>query len=113
MPAPTPQRVITAVDDLASDATALLQEVVRTPSQTGAEEAAQLMVAGYMREIGLDVDVWEPDPQELTPYAEHVGEFDTMAGRPNVVGKWTGSGGGRSLILNGHIDTVEPGVRDQ
>ena len=113
MPAPTPQRVITAVDDLASDATALLQELVRTPSLTGAEEAAQLMVAGYMREIGLDVDVWEPDPQELTPYAEHVGEFDTMAGRPNVVGKWTGSGDGRSLILNGHIDTVEPGVRDQ
>jgi acetylornithine deacetylase len=113
MPAPATQRVITAVDDLTSDATALLQKLVRTPSLTGAEEAAQLIVAGFMREIWLDVDVWEPDPQELAPYAEHVGEFDTMAGRPNVVGKWTGSGGGKSLILNGHIDTVEPGVRDQ
>jgi acetylornithine deacetylase len=113
MPAPTTQRVITAVDDLASDATSLLQELVRTPSLTGAEETAQLVVAGFMREIGLDVDVWEPDPRELAPYAEHVGEFETMAGRPNVVGKWTGSGDGKSLILNGHIDTVEPGVREQ
>ena len=113
MPAPTPHRVITAVDDLASDATALLQQLVRTPSLTGAEEAAQLVVASFMREIGLDVDVWEPDPRELAPYAEHVGEFETMAGRPNVVGKWTGSGHGKSLILNGHIDTVEPGVREQ
>jgi acetylornithine deacetylase len=86
---------------------------VRTPSLTGAEENAQRIVARYMREIGLQVDVWEPDPQELAPYAEHVGEFETMAGRPNVVGKWPGSGGGKSLILNGHIDTVEPGVRDQ
>lgn len=113
MPAPTSQRVLAAVDDLALDATALLQELVRTPSLTGSEEAAQLVVARFMREIGLDVDVWEPDPRELAPYAEHVGEFETMAGRPNVVGTWTGSGGGKSLILNGHIDTVEPGVRDQ
>lgn len=113
MSAPTPQRVIDRVDELAPAATALLQELVRTPSLTGAEEAAQSIVARFMREIGLDVDVWEPDPAELAPYAEHVGVFDTMAGRPNVVGKWTGSGGGKSLILNGHIDTVEPGVRDQ
>jgi acetylornithine deacetylase len=113
MPAPTPRQVLAAVDDLTVPATALLQELVRTPSLTGAEHNAQQIVARYMRDIGLRVDVWEPDPQELAPYAEHVGEFETMSGRPNVVGKWTGSGGGKSLILNGHIDTVEPGVRDQ
>lgn len=113
MPAPTTQRVIDAVDDLAPDAVALLQELVRTPSLTGDEAAVQEIVARSMRDAGLDVDVWEPDPVELAPYAEHVGEFETMAGRPNVVGKWPGSGGGKSLILNGHIDTVEPGVRDQ
>jgi acetylornithine deacetylase len=102
-----------AVDDLAPDAVALVQELVRTPSLTGEEAAVQQIVARFMRAAGLEVDIWEPAPQELAPYAEHVGEFETMAGRPNVVGKWTGSGGGRSLILNGHIDTVEPGVRDQ
>ena len=29
-----------------------------------------------------------------------------FSGRPNVVGVWKGSGGGRSLLLNGHVDTV-------
>jgi acetylornithine deacetylase len=32
-----------------------------------------------------------------------------MAGRPNVVGVRKGSGGGRSILLNGHIDVVDPG----
>lgn len=113
MTTPSEQGVIETVGRLTGRATALLQELVRTPSLTGEEEAVQLLVASAMREIGLEVDLWEPDPAELAPYAEHVGEFESMAGRPNVVGVWRGAGGGRSLILNGHIDTVEPGVRDQ
>lgn len=34
-------------------------------------------------------------------------------GRPNVVGTWKGTGGGRSLILNGHVDTVTVGDYDR
>ncbi len=106
-------QVIEAVERLAPRATALLQELVRTPSLTGDEYAVQQIVATAMRELPLEVDVWEPSAAELAPYAEHVGEFETLAGRPNVVGVWRGSGGGKSMILNGHIDTVEPGARDQ
>ncbi len=32
--------------------------------------------------------------------------LETIAGRPSVVGIAKGSGGGRSLMLNGHMDTV-------
>ncbi len=46
-------------------------------------------VAEAMRELGLNVDVWEPAP-----------------GRPNVVGVLPGAGDGRSLMLNAHTDTV-------
>ncbi|MFO8099845.1 MAG: ArgE/DapE family deacylase [Salinibacter sp.] len=46
-------------------------------------------VAEAMRDLGLEVDMWEPSP-----------------GRPNVVGVWPGTGGGRSLLLNAHTDTV-------
>ncbi len=35
--------------------------------------------------------------------------LETTPGRPSVVGVLRGSGGGRSLMLNGHIDTVGPG----
>jgi acetylornithine deacetylase len=45
----------------------------------------------------------------LQPYAEFVTIGAGFAGRPNVVGVQKGAGGGRSLILNGHIDTVELG----
>lgn len=40
-----------------------------------------------------------------SPYREQL----TYRGRPNVVGVLKGTGGGRSLILNGHIDVVTIG----
>lgn len=90
---------------------AALQELVRIPSQTGDEGAAQEATARMMREHGLDVDVWEPDAESLAAHAESVTLKHGFAGRPNVVGVHRGRGGGRSLILNGHIDTVEIGDR--
>lgn len=88
---------------------AALQRLVRIPSVTGEEGAVQNVVAELMRDAGLEVDVWEPTAAELAPYAEHVGEFTTLAGRPNVVGTRRGAGGGRSLILNAHLDVVDAG----
>lgn len=73
-----------------------LQELVRidstnpelVPNGAGEAEIASY-VAEAMQEMGLEVDVWEP-----------------VSGRPNVVGVLPGSGGGRSLMLNAHMDTV-------
>jgi acetylornithine deacetylase len=95
-----------AVADLREPLIAALQELVRTESHTGNEGAVQEIVARLMREQGLDVDVWEPSEEALAPYAEHVTLEGGFSGRPNVVGTFEG-GGGRSLILNGHIDTVD------
>jgi acetylornithine deacetylase/succinyl-diaminopimelate desuccinylase-like protein len=53
------------------------------------EGAVAEFVAGWMRDAGLEVDLHEAAP-----------------GRPNAVGIARGSGGGRSLILNAHMDTV-------
>jgi acetylornithine deacetylase len=46
-------------------------------------------VAAWLQSAGLEVEVLEP-----------------VAGRPSVVGIARGSGGGRSLMLNSHLDTV-------
>ena len=100
-----------AVSALRPDIIRALQELVRIPSQTGQEGEAQAAVARMMADDGLEVDVWEPAPEVLRPYAEHVTLGDGFAGRPNVVGRWRGTRSGRSLILNGHIDTVEVGDR--
>jgi acetylornithine deacetylase len=93
------------------DVAALLTELVAIDSVNPAlvagaagEGRIAAYVAEWMRERGLDVTV-----------------VDEPAGRPSVVGVARGSGGGRSLMLNGHIDTVgvagmerphEPRIRD-
>lgn len=105
----TVNRILTAVEARRPEMIAFLQDIVRVPSVTGEEGAVQEVVAAKMAELGLDVDCWEPDPAELAPHALHVGEFESLAGRPNVVGTLAGSGGGRSLILNAHIDVVDAG----
>ena len=73
----------------------ILRRLVAYPTVNppgGEEREAQLWVAGFLRGWGLEVDV-----------------FDVFPGRPDVVGILRGSGGGRSLILNGHIDVAPPG----
>jgi acetylornithine deacetylase len=47
------------------------------------------LVADWCRAAGLEVELEEPAP-----------------GRPNVLARARGSGGGRSLALNAHLDTV-------
>jgi acetylornithine deacetylase len=96
-----------AVAGLREPLIAALQELVRTESHTGNEGAAQEIVQRLMREQGLRVDAWEPSEEALAPYAEHVTLAGGFQGRPNVVGTLEGAGEGRSLILNGHIDTVD------
>jgi acetylornithine deacetylase len=103
------QVIAEAVQTLRPEIVAALQELVRIPSQTGDEGPAQDAVAGLMRAHDLDVDIWEPNVAELEPHAESVTLGSDFARRPNVVGSFRSGGGGRSLILNGHIDTVEVG----
>lgn len=87
----------------------LLQGLVRVPSVTGDEGAAQEVVESAFRERGLEVDRWEATAEEVSEYKDHVGEQETYSGRPNLVGVRSGRGEGRSLLLNAHVDTVEGG----
>ncbi len=103
------RRIEAAVEESRDDLIDFLRELVRTPSLTGEEGAAQEVVAVRVRADGFETDVWEPDVAALAPYADHVTAVDSYTGRPNVVGTLRGVAGGRSLILNAHIDTVEPG----
>ena len=91
------------------DAVRLLQELVRVPSTTGEEGVVQEKVEHAFRGRGLEVDVWEAEAGEVEPYRDHVGEQEAYENRPNVAGRRRGRGGGRSLLLNAHVDTVEPG----
>ncbi|MFC5452119.1 peptidase [Paenibacillus aestuarii] len=90
-----------------------LQRMVQVPSTQGNEEEGQRLIAGKMSELGLELDWWEPEGERLAAHPFFYSPRSWFAGSPNVVGIWKGSGGGRSIILNGHMDVVPAGNREQ
>jgi acetylornithine deacetylase/succinyl-diaminopimelate desuccinylase-like protein len=83
-----PMTTVAPADQAALD---LLFDVLRVNSIWGQEKALAELLAQRLRATGFaDVALVEPLP-----------------GRPSVCGRLRGSGGGRSLILNGHIDIYE------
>ena len=71
----------------------------------GNEINAQNIVIEKLTELKCELDIFEPDNDKIKNYKEmNPGHY--YENRPNVVGVLKGSGAGRSLILNGHIDTM-------
>lgn len=91
----------------------LLQKLVQADSIQGNERKAQEIVAAALHQIDLQVDIWEPNGDELVSHPYFVSPRQEFNGSPNVVGIKKGTGGGRSLILNGHIDVVPAGDAEQ
>ncbi|SEN69270.1 peptidase [Lihuaxuella thermophila] len=101
------------MEDHREEGIRLLQRMVQAPSTQGNEAAAQAIVAEKLSEMGLEVEIWEPDGQELQKHPYFYSPRTEFKGSPNVVGVWKGTGGGRSIILNGHIDVVPEGDHEQ
>src|SRR5262250_48104 len=68
----------------------LASELIRIPSFTTEETPCAEWLANYLRDQGLS-----PELQEIEP------------GRKQTVARLCGTGGGRSIMLNGHID-IDP-----
>jgi len=88
-----------------------LKGLTSIPSFGGEETAAQRRVARELEGMGLDVDIWELDFDSLRSHPSFSMPIEREEGL-GVVGSMGAQEGGRSLILNGHIDTVAPGDED-
>jgi formylaminopyrimidine deformylase len=98
------KKVLDKIDELSDEILGVLSELVRIPSISpnypdvdraavlGGESKVSKALTDHYRQIGCEVDLVEVEP-----------------GRANAVGVLRGAGGGRSLIYNGHMDTVPPG----
>ena len=100
-------RLWRAIDERTDELIGTVAELVRRPSLLGQEAVAQAYVAGHLGGSGMRVETYDLDDSVLSlPNAGNSGV--PFSGRPNVHGYRPGRGGGRSLILNGHIDVVSP-----
>src|SRR5438128_7451247 len=81
-----------AIESLISELVAIESVNPDLVASGSGETAIAQFVASWLRDAGLDVEIVEPVP-----------------GRPSVVGVLRGSGGGKSLMLNAHVDTVGAG----
>ena len=77
------------VEKRKEEAVSFLQELIRTPSPTGQEAEVAEVAAEKMRAVGFDVV-----------------RVDKLN---DVMATLNGGGGGRSLLLNGHLDHVPAG----
>ena len=89
---------------LLADLTAL----VRIPSVTGSEEAVADWATAALRDLGLRVEMVRPWLEGIRADPDWPGEEMPRTALPVVIGR-AGRGGGRRLVLSGHLDVVPPG----
>ncbi len=119
----TVEMVLRTVADHCDDLVALTQSLLRFPSvnrpPNGDERAVQEFLAHSLRASGLSPELFCLDDVmglEAHP-AYHAGGSVEIPrdyrDRPNLSAVWRGQGGGRSLIITGHVDVVPPGDLEQ
>jgi len=106
------QETLKLIDERQDAIIAFLRKLISFPSVTGDELEIQNFIAGKLRQMGLEVDMWEPDHEALKKHPAYVPVKGGYTNRPNVVGVYKGIGNGRSLLFNGHVDVIPPGSLD-
>ena len=90
----TPESLFSRITD--TDVLELAQALIRIPSPSFGEGELADFLADHMSDLGMDVEIMEvPHP------------FDSARTTRQPIGRLRGSGDGKSLMFNGHMD---PGV---
>src|SRR5262249_12335251 len=85
----------------------------RDPGDPPRDEAPlQEYLADRLERTGAEIDIWEPDESELAGKPLVPPGLD-FKGRPQLIPRTHGRGGGRSLTFNGPIDVVSAEPRDR
>ena len=108
------EQIFKIIEDNKNESIKFLQKMISFDSQVinqglkGKEGKIQRWLAKELETVGCQVDLFEPDNKKIKKYSDFNPGHD-YTNRHNVVGILRGEGKGRSLILNGHVDTVAIG----
>jgi acetylornithine deacetylase len=103
------KKIVATIDQDKDKSVKFLQQMIAIPSVTGDEGKIQAFLNDYLKKIGLTVDMWESSWEELKKHPGYIPVERGYEGRPNIVATWKGTGGGRSILLNGHTDVIPVG----
>jgi acetylornithine deacetylase len=113
------EAVLAEIDRRRDELVDLTQELIRFDTTARGlddpprqEAALQELLADRLRSVGADVTVWEPTGDELAPNRQ-VPAGISFEGRPQLLARFPGASGGRSLLFNGHIDAVSGEPRSE
>ncbi|MGI2774592.1 peptidase [Bacillus cytotoxicus] len=107
------QQICDYIESHEEDSAKLLKRLIQEKSVSGKESGAQAIIIEKLRELGLDLDIWEPSFTKMKDHPYFVSPRTNFSDSPNIVATLKGSGGGKSMILNGHIDVVPEGDVNQ
>lgn len=106
------QRVCSAIADREPHLVELLRALIRLDTTTHAhgspardEAELQTLLAERLGAAGAEIRLWEPETASIAGHPMVPDGF-TFAGRPQLAARFPGTGAGRTLLLNGHIDVV-------
>lgn len=105
-------RVLEIIEGNRDEAAGYLSGLLKHPSVMGSEESAQRYYAELLKLLDMDIDIWEPKSEDMKINPDFMPARDDYTGSPDVVGVLRGTGGGRSILLNGHVDVVPAGGND-
>jgi acetylornithine deacetylase len=98
------ERIRSAAARLSHETVSLLSRAVRIPSVTPTYPGQDFAAA-----VGGESRVAELLAETYRAAGAEAELFGSVRGRDNAVARLRGSGGGRSLLFNGHLDVVPPG----
>ncbi len=116
---PEEQRICARIAEREADLVELTSALIgfdttaREPGDPARDEAAlQEHLADRLARAGAEIDLFEPGAAEMAGRPLVPPGLD-FTGRPQLIATLRGRGGGRSLVLNGHIDVVSAQPRDR
>lgn len=116
------EKIYKWIEENREEVTGLLQKLIQAPSVNPyfdeetiymKEGDAQRVLEAYLKDMGMTTEYTYPDAKKLASYEGKPGYYadHTFEDRPNLYAELKGTGGGRSIMLSGHIDVVQRGSK--
>lgn len=100
------EKLYACIDAYREETVELLKKTINFPTTVGQEGECMYYYADLLKDLDFQMDVFETDLDDIKKKYDIVTSRETFKGSPMVLGVKKGTGGGKSLILCGHLDVV-------